>query len=58
MGSFEEGYAFDAVVMDDSSVRQPRRLKVRERLERLVYLSGECRMAAKFIDGRVIFREN
>lgn len=58
VGSFEEGYAFDAVVMDDSSVRQPRRLKVRERLERLVYLSGECRMAAKFIDGRVIFLEN
>ncbi len=56
-GSFEEGYEFDAVVMDDSSIRSPRELRVRERLERLIYLAEDRHIAAKFIGGREIFRE-
>ncbi len=56
-GSFEEGYEFDAVVMDDSAIRHPGKLSVRERLERLIYLADDRHIAAKFISGRVIFRE-
>ena len=56
-GSFEEGYEFDAVVMDDSSIRSPQELRVRERLERLIYLAEDRHIAAKFIGGREIFRE-
>lgn len=36
-GSFEKGYEFDAVVLDDSSLSHPQKLTVEERLERAVY---------------------
>ena len=36
-GSFEEGYEFDAVVLDDSGEQSARPLSVRERLERAFY---------------------
>ena len=36
-GSFEKGYEFDAVVLDDSSLPHPQKLTVEERLERAVY---------------------
>lgn len=38
VGSFEEGYAFDALVLDDSGEPAARPLPVRERLERAFYL--------------------
>ena len=37
-GSFEEGYEFDALVLEDSSEPCPRPLSIRERLERAFYL--------------------
>lgn len=58
VGSFEEGYEFDAVVLDDSMLRHPRKLSAKERLERLIYLADERCIAAKFVDGQVIFRES
>ena len=54
-GSFEPGYAFDAVVLDDSSIPHPQELGVRERLERLIYLAEDRNIAAKFVHGNVIF---
>lgn len=57
VGSFEEGYEFDAVVMDDSSIRHPQPLTVRERLARLIFLSDDRHIAEKFVNGTVIFRE-
>ena len=38
VGSFAEGYAFDAVVLDDTALVHPQELSVSERLERAVYL--------------------
>lgn len=55
VGSFEQGYEFDAVVIDDSTIRHPYRPEVSERLERLVYLAEECHTAAKYIAGKKIF---
>ena len=37
-GSFEDGYEFDAVVLDDQSRSGPRDLPVKDRLERAFYL--------------------
>jgi guanine deaminase len=37
VGSFEEGYAFDAVVLDDSIEPSARELPLRDRLERAFY---------------------
>lgn len=55
VGSFEAGYEFDAVVMDDSALRSPRTLSLAERLERLIYLSESCTVEAKFVEGRRLF---
>ena len=56
VGSFEEGYDFDAVVMDDSVLAHPQRLTLAERVERAVYLGlDEKKIDAKFVAGRKIF---
>ena len=54
-GSFEEGYAFDALVLDDSVLNHPQELKLAERMERAVYLRLDSKgMIAKFVAGRKI----
>ena len=56
VGSFEEGYEFDAVVMDDSVLVHPQSLTLAERMERAVYLGlDEKKVTAKFVAGRKIF---
>ena len=53
VGSFEEGYEFDAIVLDDSVLPHPQRLSLAERMERAVYLGLDERgIAAKFVAGR------
>ena len=55
VGSFEPGYAFDAVVLDDSVLPHPQELNLAERMERAVYLNlDEKNVAAKFVAGRKI----
>ena len=55
VGSFEEGYEFDAVVMDDSVLPHPQSLNLTERMERAVYLGlDEKNITAKFVAGRKI----
>ena len=51
-GSFEEGYLFDAVVLDDSALKTPRPLSLRDRLERLVYMPEGCPVVSKYVEGR------
>ena len=57
-GSFEQGYEFDAVVIDDSTLKHPQELNARERLERLVYLAEDRHIIAKFVSGRKLFEKN
>ncbi len=54
VGSFEEGYEFDAVVLDDSSQRSVLDLNLRQRLERAMYLLDGRDIEAKFIKGRKV----
>ena len=52
VGSFEEGYEFDAVVIDDSLLPHPQELSLRERLERAIYLGGDIKaLKLKFCRG-------
>lgn len=53
-GSFEEGYAFDAVVLSDEDLRTPLkdRLDPAERLERYCYVAGERPVDHKYVSGR------
>lgn len=57
VGSFEEGYECDAVVIDDSLLPHPQKLSLRERLERAIYLGGDVKaMKAKYCRGVEIMR--
>ncbi|MBQ7886219.1 MAG: amidohydrolase family protein [Clostridia bacterium] len=53
VGLFEEGYAFDAVVIDDSANKNLRAFSPGERIERCAYLGG-AKVTDKFVDGRKI----
>jgi guanine deaminase len=53
-GSFEPGYELDALVIDDASLAAPFPLTVRERLERVVYLSDDRHIKAKYVRGKRI----
>ncbi|MDF2822090.1 MAG: guanine deaminase [Clostridiales bacterium] len=52
VGSFEEGYEFDAVVLDDSRILHSDSLTLKERLERVIYLSDESYIVDKYIAGK------
>lgn len=55
VGSFEKGYEFDAVVMDDSVLTHPQSLNLAERMERAVYLGlDEKNVVAKYVAGKKI----
>ena len=57
VGSFEEGYEFDALVLDDSSLAHPLELDLRQRLERSIYLSLDLcgGIKEKYIQGNKIY---
>ena len=54
VGSFEPGYEFDAIVMDDSTLPTTRKCSLTERLERVVWLSDGL-PSAKYVAGRRLF---
>lgn len=51
VGLFEPGYAFDALVLDESKLASPRSFNPAERLERYAY-QGNGLLKAKYVDGR------
>ena len=56
VGSFEEGYEFDAIVLDDSILLHPQELTLAERMERAVYLGLDSKkITAKYVRGKKIF---
>ena len=58
VGSFEDGYEFDAIVLDDASLLHPQELTLPERLERAVYLGLDSHgIRAKYVAGRPIISE-
>ncbi len=52
VGSFLDGYEFDAVVLDDAALDHPQELSVRARLERAAYLADDRNLTAKFVAGQ------
>ena len=55
VGSFECGYEFDAIVMDDTIIPHPQSLNLAERMERAVYLGLDTKnITAKFVAGKKI----
>lgn len=55
VGSFEHGYEFDAVVIDDSTLPHPQALTLPERAERAVWLGGDQKgLTAKYVRGKKV----
>ena len=55
VGSFEDGYEFDAVVLNDDVLCHPQPLTLAERMERAVYLGlDEKGLTAKYVAGRKV----
>lgn len=55
VGSLEEGYEFDAIVLDDSVLSHPQELTLAQRMERAVYLGlDEKNITAKYVVGERI----
>ena len=54
VGSFETGYEFDAVILDDSAIPDQERLTISERLERFIYLNQEKDVKAKYVAGKQV----
>lgn len=55
VGSFEKDYEFDAVVLDDSFIKHPQELTVKQRLEQLIYLAEDRSVVAKFVGEKNLF---
>ncbi|MDD7766893.1 MULTISPECIES: amidohydrolase family protein [Anaerococcus] len=55
VGSFEKGYEFDAIVIDDEKLLEEDEFNLKQRLERIVYLSKDEDIVSKFVRGNKIF---
>ena len=56
-GSFEPGYCFDAVILDDSRLCDGVQRTPYERMERLITRSDDRDICAKYIDGVCVYKK-
>jgi guanine deaminase len=54
VGSFEEGYEFDALVIDDSSLPSFRPLSPQERLQKFIYTGDDRNIMVRYAAGKKI----
>ena len=54
VGSFEPGYEFDALVIDDRNLLIDANYSILERLERFVYMGDDRHIIARYCQGRLI----
>lgn len=55
VGSFEKGYEFDAIIIDDKKLLEEDKFNLKQRLERIIYLSKDEDIISKFVRGEKIF---
>ncbi len=51
VGSFESGFEFDAVVLDDSSISFSDEFSPSDRLEKMIYLADSSNVVEKYVSG-------
>lgn len=54
VGSFEEGYEFDALVLDDSSITGLKEISMEERLQKFIYTGSWQNIEVRYVDGEVV----
>lgn len=52
-GSFEPGFRFDAITIDDAMLGNPE-LTIQERLQRFIYIGDDRNITARFAQGRKV----
>ncbi|MDO4519560.1 MAG: amidohydrolase family protein [Eubacteriales bacterium] len=55
VGTFLDGYEFDALVLDDSNMASMRAMSVRERVERMCYNDADLFILKKYVQGNLTF---
>jgi guanine deaminase len=55
VGTFKDGYDFDAVVIDDSKMFSMRDMSIRERIERMVYNDADADISDKYVKGNKVY---
>ncbi|WP_330680398.1 amidohydrolase family protein [Holtiella tumoricola] len=54
VGSFEPGYEFDAVILDDKNLETLLQLSIKERAERMMYLADDRNIVGKYVAGKEV----
>ncbi len=54
VGSFEEGYEFDALVIDDSKFKEIKELSIEERIQKFIYIGDDRNIVDRFVAGKRI----
>lgn len=54
VGSFEEGYEFDALVIDDSNLSLFKQLSLEERLQKFIYTGDDRNIKQRYVAGKII----
>ena len=54
VGSFEEGYELDALVIDDTSMFDANERSLEERLERWIYIGDDRHIMKRYVAGRLV----
>lgn len=54
VGSFEEGYEFDALIIDDSSLKSLKKLSIQERLQKFIYTGDPKNIIKRYVAGEII----
>ena len=55
VGTFKDGYDFDALIIDDSRMYSMRDMSIRERIERMCYNDADAIIKDKFVRGKKVF---
>ena len=58
VGSFEEGYDFDALVIDDSDLLIENNLSLEERLQKFIYIGSSNNIVERYVCGNIIKEPN
>ena len=54
VGSFEEGYEFDALVIDDKELADIKDLTIEERIQKVVYIGDDRNIVERYVRGKLI----
>ncbi len=54
VGSFEEGYSFDALVIDDETLGESASRSIEERLQRFIYCGDDRNIVKRYVRGKLL----